>query len=171
MKKTYLLIDGYNVIHAWRTLDKWGDDMAAARDELLTVTADYSAYRECQAILVFDAPSAPISSVEENSDVTVVFTSEEETADSYIERTAYQLVREGETVFVVTSDGLEQSVILGAGAYRISAREWRETITAAKKERRRKYQSRPLGDRSELAARLSDEVLAKLEALRRAEMK
>ena len=46
MKKTYLLIDGYNVIHAWCTLDKWGDDMAAARDELLTVTADYSAYRE-----------------------------------------------------------------------------------------------------------------------------
>ena len=81
MKKTYLLIDGYNVIHAWRTLDKWGDDMAAARDELLTVTADYSAYRECESILVFDAPSAPISSVEENSGVTVVFTSEEETAD------------------------------------------------------------------------------------------
>jgi predicted RNA-binding protein with PIN domain len=66
---------------------------------------------------------------------------------------------------------MEQSVILGAGAYRISAREWRETIKAAKKERRRKYQARPLGDRSELSARLSDEILAKLEELRRAEIK
>lgn len=171
MRETYLLIDGYNVIHAWRTLDKWGDDMAAARDELLTVTADYSAYRDCKAILVFDAPSAPISSAEESSGVTVVFTSEEETADSYIERTAYQLVRQDKTVYVVTSDAMEQSVILGAGAYRISAREWRETIKTAKKERRRKYQARPLGDRSELAGRLSEEVLEKLEALRRSEMK
>lgn len=169
MRKTYLLIDGYNVIYAWRTLDKWGGDMAAARDELLTAAADYSAYRDCRAILVFDAPSAVGPSVEEViGGVCVVFTSEEETADSYIERSAYQLVRQGEEVFVVTSDATEQSVILGAGAYRISAREWREMIAAAQKERRRKYQARPLGDRSELGGRLSDEVLAKLEALRRA---
>lgn len=168
MEKTYLLIDGYNVIHAWRLTDAWQDDMAAARDELLTITADYSAYCARRAILVFDAPSVSgTESVEEISGVSVVFTGEDESADSYIERTAYRLVREGAQVFVVTSDALEQSVILGAGAYRISAREWKAEIDKTRKARRERWQTRPLGARSELAARLSSDVLEKLEALRR----
>lgn len=171
MNKTYLLIDGYNVIHAWHLVEKWQDDMAAARDELISIAADYSAYRDMTAIVVFDAPSAVGMETEELiSGVTVVFTDEEETADSYIERTSYRLVRERAEVFVVTSDAMEQSVILGAGAYRISAREWKTMIAQTQKQRREKWQSRPLGDRSELAGRLSDEVMAKLEAMRRMEI-
>lgn len=170
MRKTYLLIDGYNVIHAWQMIEKWQGDMAAARDELLTITADYSAYRDQKAILVFDAPSViGKESEEEISGVTIVFTDEDETADSYIERTAYRLVREGAEVFVVTSDALQQSVILGVGAYRISSREWKETVAQTRAQREKRWQIRPLGDRSELAARLSDEVMEKLEALRRME--
>lgn len=172
MHKSYLIIDGYNVIHAWRLLEKWQDDMAAARDELISTAADYSAYRDMTAIVVYDAPSAVGMETEEFiSGITVVFTNEDETADSYIERTAYRLVREGAEVFVVTSDGMEQSVILGAGAYRISAREWKSMITQTQKQRREKWQSRPLGDRSELAARLSDDMLEKLESLRRMEIR
>lgn len=172
MHKSYLIIDGYNVIHAWRLLEKWQDDMAAARDELISIAADYSAYRDMTAIVVYDAPSAVGMETEELiSGITVVFTNEDETADSYIERTAYRLVREGAEVFVVTSDGMEQSVILGAGAYRISAREWKSMITQTQKQRREKWQSRPLGDRSELAARLSDDMLEKLESLRRMEIR
>lgn len=162
------MIDGYNVIHAWHMLEKWQDDMASARDELLSITADYSAYRDVEAILVFDAPSASgAASSEMLCGVEVVFTGEDETADSYIERTSYRLVREGADVFVVTSDAMEQSVILGAGAYRISAREWKTAIAQVKKQRQEKWQARPLGDRSELAGRLSEEVMEKLEALRR----
>lgn len=170
MRKTYLIIDGYNVIHAWRLMEKWQDDMAAARDELISITADYSAYRDMTAIVVYDAPSVVGMETEEFiSGITVVFTNEDETADSYIERTAYRLVREGAEVFVVTNDGMEQSVILGAGAYRISAREWKTMIDQTKKQRREQWQSRPLGERSELAARLSDDVMEKLESLRRME--
>lgn len=170
MRKTYLIIDGYNVIHAWRLPEKWQDDMAAARDELISITADYSVYRDMTAVVVYDAPSAVGMETEELiSGITVVFTNEDETADSYIERTAYRLVREGTEVFVVTSDGMEQSVVLGAGAYRISAREWKTMIDQTKKQRREQWQYRPLGDRSELAARLSDDVMEKLESLRRME--
>ncbi len=96
-------------------------------------------------------------------------TKAKETADSYIERLAYQAVREGKDVFVVTSDGAEQSAILGAGAYRITVKELRSRIKAAKKKLKREYivPQKISFQRNSLSDRLDADVLAKLEELRR----
>ncbi len=95
-RASYLLIDGYNVIKGGRDLVKWADDIAFARDKLIDAAADYSAFRGYRAIVVFDAPAVQEPESEEIiSGITVVFTEEDETADSYIERTAYSLAHSG----------------------------------------------------------------------------
>jgi len=63
----------------------------------------------------------------------VVYTKEAQTADNYIERTTYELAREYR-VRVATSDGLEQIIILGNGAYRVSAEEFRREVADTEKE-------------------------------------
>ena len=52
----------------------------------------------------------------------MVFTREGETADAYIEKLSYELGKEHH-VKVATGDGLEQLIVLGHGAQRLSARE------------------------------------------------
>ena len=99
----------------------------------------------------------------------VIYTGQGETADSYIERLAYESVRQGREVYVVTSDGAEQSVILGVGAYRIPALEFRKSVHKVKKELRHEYLegvTLPLV-RHLVEERLDPEVAAKLDALRK----
>ena len=100
----------------------------------------------------------------------VVYTKEKETADSYIERSVYEATKYyGREVYVVTSDGAEQSLILGAGAYRISANELWRRIKHSKKNIRDEYTGEhvlPLR-RSEIGSRINDEVMAKLDELRK----
>ena len=97
-----------------------------------------------------------------------VFTNEGETADSWIERRTYELKHERAKVFVVTSDYAEQMHILGAGAYRISAREFHEDYKNAKKAIAAKLRQPASGlNRNELGGRLADDVLAHFEKLRR----
>ena len=90
---------------------------------------DYAAYRKCRVIIAFDAYKrrGGEGSVEEIGPVTVVYTKESQTADSYIERTTYEIAEE-HSVRVVTSDYQEQLVILGSGGLRVSAREFYSEI-------------------------------------------
>ena len=108
------------------------------------------------------------AAVESLHGIEVVYSGEDETADSWIERRAYELGKQKEKVFVVTSDYAEQINVLGAGAYRISAREFHEDFTKAKKEiaARLKIPNRAL-NRNELGGRMQGNVLAYLEKLRR----
>lgn len=123
--KDYLLVDGYNIIHAWEELSALArEDLDGARAKLIDLLRNYQSWRGCQVIVVFDAYKIKggKGSVEQLGDLYVVYTKEAETADMYIERTTYQLSRDNR-VRVATSDGLEQMIILGHGAVRMSAAE------------------------------------------------
>ena len=126
MGKDYVIIDGYNFIFANEELKRAADrDISYARDTVIRMMCSYAAYHKCLAKVVFDAYKrrGGEGSVEELGPVSVVYTKESETADSYIERTAHDLADE-HTVRVVTSDLDEQMVVLGVGALRVSAREF-----------------------------------------------
>ena len=132
----YLLVDGYNVIHAWDHLRELVDDnMDLARSLLINTLCNYQGYRKCEVILVFDAYrlKGHEREVEKVNNVTIVYTKEAETADMYIERASYKLSKNNR-VRVVTSDGMEQLIILGAGAIRVSSREFLEEVQNAEKE-------------------------------------
>ena len=123
--KDYLLVDGYNIIHAWEDLSTLArEDLDGARAKLIDLLRNYQSWRDCRVIVVFDAYKVRggKGAVEQLGDLYVVYTKEAETADMYIERTTYQLSRDNR-VRVATSDGLEQMIILGHGAQRMSAAE------------------------------------------------
>ena len=153
----YMVVDGYNIINAWESLKKFiNDDLDFAREKLIHLLMEYGQYEKYDITIVFDAQ---YTNAEEN-----------ETADSYIERSVYEATKYyGREVYVVTSDGAEQSLILGAGAYRISANELWRRIKHSKKNIRDEYTGEhvlPLR-RSEIGSRINDEVMAKLDELRK----
>lgn len=168
-----MIVDGYNVINAWDFLQKISnEDLEFARDKLIHLLVEFGQYEKYDMTIVFDAQ---YTNAEENVDeitphCKVVYTKEKETADSYIERSAYEATRYyGKEVYVVTSDGAEQSLILGAGAYRITAKELLRSVKHSKKNIRDEYTGKhalPL-KRRELGSRIDDDVIAKLEQLRK----
>lgn len=166
----YLIVDGYNVINAWKEFAQLREvNLEHARDILVADIAEYSAFKGYRGIVVFDAQEVQgDGSVSSVHGIEVVFTNEDETADSWIERRVYELGRVKSKVFVVTSDYAEQINILGAGAYRISAREFREDYKNAKKAIAEKMRQPASGlNRNELGGRLADHVLEHFEKLRR----
>ncbi len=132
-KKTgpeYLLVDGYNIIFAWEELKALAQqDLSIARAVLEDILANYRAFRNCEVILVFDAYKVKGNpgSVEKRNNIHIVYTKEAQTADNYIERTTYELSKNHQ-VRVATSDGLEQVIILGHGAMRLSASAFRAEV-------------------------------------------
>ena len=129
----YLLVDGYNIIFAWDALKKLAaEDISAAREALTGILANYRGWRKCEVILVFDAYKVKGNpgSVEKKNGVYVVYTREAQTADSYIERATYDLGKD-HRVRVATSDNMEQVIILGHGALRVSARAFEEEVAEA----------------------------------------
>lgn len=130
----YVIIDGYNFIFAIEELSRMAKaDFARARDVLVRLMCDYSAFSKAKVIVVFDAyrRAGGEGSVEVLGGVTVVYTKEKQTADAYIERATYEIASE-HTVRVVTSDMQEQLIILGVGGLRVSAREfWQELSDTA----------------------------------------
>ena len=129
----YLLVDGYNIIFAWEELSELAkQDVAAARGVLTDILSNYRGYQKCEVILVFDAYKVKGNpgSVEKVNGIYVVYTKEAETADAYIEKTTYDLGRHHK-VRVATSDGLEQVIILGHGALRLSARAFKAEVEQA----------------------------------------
>jgi len=122
----YLLVDGYNIIFAWDELKKIAEEnLDAARSQLINILCNYQGFRQCNLILVFDAyrVKGNKGEIEKVHNISVVYTKEAETADSYIERVSHELGKE-HRVRVATSDNLEQIIILGNGAYRVSARDF-----------------------------------------------
>ena len=65
--------------------------------------------------------------------INVVYTKEAETADMYIEKVTKELGKK-HRVRVATSDNLEQLIILGAGAVRMSAQEFLKEIEETEKQ-------------------------------------
>lgn len=129
----YLLVDGYNVIFAWDSLKELSkDNVEGARNMLINILCNYQGYKKCEVILVFDAYKVKGSSreVEKVNNINIVYTKEAETADMYIEKVSHKLAKNNK-VRVVTSDALEQLIILGNGALRVSSREFLYEIQQA----------------------------------------
>ena len=120
-----LMVDGYNIINSWQELNEaMNISLETARDKLIDIMADYSAQTGIAVVIVFDAHQVGSNqrSSQVVSGIEVVFTKEGETADHYIEKVADAIGRECK-VRVATSDWVEQQIIMGRGAVRISARE------------------------------------------------
>ena len=141
-REEYLLVDGYNIIFAWEELSGLaGIDLNAARGRLMDILSNFQGFRKMNLILVFDAYKVKGNpgSVERYHNIDVVYTKEAETADQYIEKVTHEMSRKNHIVRVATSDGLEQVIIMGAGAIRVSARELYEEVQAASEEMRDYY--------------------------------
>ncbi len=129
----YLLIDGYNVIFSWDNLKKLADSsIDGARNALINILCNYQGYKRCEVIVVFDAYKVKGNhrEIEKVNNITVVYTKEAETADMYIEKASLDLAKKHK-VRVVTSDALEQVIILGNGALRVSSREFQGEVKSA----------------------------------------
>lgn len=132
----YLLVDGYNVIFAWEELNKLSkNNLDAARNALINILCNYRGYKKCELILVFDAYKVKGNNreVEQVGGINVVYTKEAETADMYIEKVTHTLAK-NHRVRVVTSDGMEQIIILGSGALRVSSAAFLQEVRMAEKE-------------------------------------
>lgn len=169
MSTEYLLVDGYNIIFAWKELKEIADDsLDLARDRLINILKNYQGAKGFNVILVFDAylVKGNKGSIEKNDNIYVVYTKEAETADNYIEKTASLLSREYR-VRVATSDYLEQVIIIGRGAQRISANDLKNEVDAVNKTIREKIaESKPVKNNM-LFDNLDADAAAWLEALRR----
>lgn len=126
----YLLVDGYNVIFAWEDLKELSKvNIEGARGKLMDILCNYQGYKKNTLILVFDGYKVPGNpgEVTKYHNIYVVYTKEAETADQYIEKTVQQIAKK-HRVTVATSDALEQMIIIGQGAHRISARDLLDEI-------------------------------------------
>ena len=133
--KDYLLVDGYNIIFAWDDLREIAkDSLEGARDRLIDILINYQGFKKCEVILVFDAYKVKgnTGNIEKHAGISVVYTKEAETADMYIEKVTRELGKK-HRVRVATSDGVEQIIILGGGATRVSASEFQKEVADAEK--------------------------------------
>ena len=133
---SYLLVDGYNIIHASDELKKLAEEnLEHARYELISKLQDYKIVKNIEIIVVFDAYKVKGNhgETEKIHNINIVYTKEAETADAYIEKATHQLSKNNR-VQVATSDGLEQIIILGQGALRIPASQFLADLKNAENE-------------------------------------
>lgn len=165
-----IFIDGYNVLNSWPNLkDLKNISFDGARNKLVDILHNYGSYNDCKAILVFDGHKVAgnIESKEEvNKNLSIVFTKDGETADSYIEKAVHSIGRRYE-VYVVTSDWLEQQTIFQRGAVRMSSLEFYNEVIGLEKKIRVKAENNRISQKNSLEDNICDDVLDKLEKLRR----
>lgn len=164
----YLLVDGYNIIFAWEELKELAQiNIESARDKLMDILCNYQGFRQCVLILVFDAYRVPGNpgSVMKYHNIDVVYTKEAETADQYIEKTAHELGRQHH-VTVATSDALEQVIIFGQGARRLSARELKEEVECTRREILETWEVRRQSGKNYLFNHMDEETAAMMEEVR-----
>ena len=164
----YLLVDGCNIIFAWEDLrDLAQADFHAAQSKLMDILSDYQGIKGCILILVFDAYRVEGHPEEtfQYHNIHVVYTKEAETADQYIERTVHKIGRK-HNVTVATSDGLEQIIIMGQGAARISARGFKEEIASAKQQMREEWQEHRDLSKNYLFDSMTEELRSHMEDIR-----
>ena len=166
--KPLLIVDGYNVIGAWKDAEKRGWSMDESRDRLQHLLQDYSGYTGEEIVLVFDGYQSDrrTTTEEKHGDLTLVFTRHGETADAYIERMVAQKPRYRQ-VRVATNDGAEQAMVLGSGATRMTARELLRELRQMRQTGFEAHSRPQTLQRSSLASRLPREVQEALERLRK----
>ncbi|MCI8956980.1 MAG: GTP-binding protein [Eubacterium sp.] len=131
-----VLVDGYNIIFAWDELKNIASkNIDGARDRLLDILSNYQGYKDNTVIVVFDAykVNRHKETIYKHNNVYVVFTKAAETADMYIAKTTHQMANKYR-VTVATSDALEQLIIMGHGALRMSAMNFKEEVDRVNKQ-------------------------------------
>ena len=164
----YLLVDGYNIIFAWDELRELSEiDLAAARGRLADILCNYQGCRKCTLILVFDAYKVEGNpgEVSKYHNIHIVYTKEAETADQYIEKTVRKISKD-HSVTVATSDALEQVIILGQGARRMSAEGLKEEVELALQEIRGEYLEKGDALRTYLFDSLGEDAAKEMEQVR-----
>ena len=164
----YLIVDGYNIINAWDDIfDLKKYKLEDCRDKLLGILSNYQGYKKIQVMVVFDAHMVKGSQEkrEQFDNLTVVYTKENETADSFIEKYVYKTSSEY-TMRVATSDSLIQTTVLSIGGVRMSPRELKEEVEAANRNIREEIRNDRVKTNT-LMSRISPELLEKLEKIRR----
>lgn len=149
-KEEYLLVDGYNVLFAWRELTELSrENIDSARGKLLDILCDYQGIKGCNLIVVFDAYRVKGRDTEISGyhNIHVVYTKEAQTADQYIEKFAHENNKKW-NITVVTSDGLEQIIIRGQGCRLLSAREFKEEVESSRQLLREEYLEKQTLERS-----------------------
>lgn len=168
-KEAYLLVDGYNIIHAWPELKEIAEDnMDSARMKLLDLLSNYQWFRQCQIIVVFDAyrVQGQREEIMDYHNIHMVFTKEAQTADEYIEKYAHDNHKKY-NIAVATSDGLQQMIVRGAGCALLSARELKYEVEVADKRLMEIYDEiKADEDPSFLADALPPEIKQKMDQLR-----
>ena len=180
--KRLLIVDGYNIINARRGVVSGAPgsveasySLAEAREKLISDLMDYAGYSDQRVVLVFDAwmSDRDRRTEEKRGAVTVVYTQKGEIADRYIERLCDELAADIELhrieVRVASSDGLEQTIVLGRGASRMSARELMYEMAQLKEAGIRRVIERPAVRRTTIAERLPEHVRAKLDEMKKRE--
>ena len=172
-QEEYLLVDGYNIIFSWEELNELAkENIHAACDKLMDILSNYQGYRKCTLILVFDAYKVEGHAEEiiPYHNIYVVYTKEAETADQYIEKTVHRIGRQYQ-VTVATSDGLEQIIIMGQGAHRISAQGLKKEIEDTEKTAREEWHQRRQSSKTYLFDHMSEEMQEQMEKIRLGENK
>lgn len=166
-KKEYLLVDGYNIIFSWKELNELaGTNMNAARFKLMDILSNYQGFKQCIVILVFDAYKVKggVEKVLDYHNIHVVYTKEAETADQYIEKVTHNIAKENQ-VTVATSDALEQLIILGKGALRLSANDLKEEILDVNKTIKQDYLDNHSISRANIGDQFSEEIIKYLDEM------
>ncbi|MDO4339911.1 MAG: TetM/TetW/TetO/TetS family tetracycline resistance ribosomal protection protein [Eubacteriales bacterium] len=167
-QEEYLLVDGYNIIFAWEELKELAKvNIHSAQDKLMDILSNYQGFKKCTVILVFDAYKVEGHAEEiiRYHNIYVVYTKEAETADQYIEKTVHRIGRQYQ-VTVATSDRLEQIIIMGQGATRISAKGLLEEVSEAAKEMRQEWKLHRQSSRNYLFDNVSEEMAGYMEEVR-----
>lgn len=167
-EKQYLLVDGYNIIFAWDFLKELSEvNLEAARGKLMDILCNYQGFTGFTLIVVFDAYKVKGNPGEvfKYHNIHVVYTKEAETADQYIEKTTHELGHK-HRVIVATSDSLEQVIVMGQGARRLSAADFLEEVERAEKEIRRINEERRHNGKNYLLENTDDETAELLENVR-----
>ena len=165
-----IFVDGYNVVNSWPNLKQKKDfSFEGARQTLIDKLHNYGVFKDCKIVLVFDAHKV-IGNLEKkeeiNKNISVVFTKDGETADSYIERNVNALGRKHEIV-VVTSDNLEQQIVFQRGAVRMSSLEFYNEILNIEKSIKLKSDKNKIAQKNSISDNIDDKTAKILEEIRR----
>ncbi|TCZ67521.1 NYN domain-containing protein [Paenibacillus albiflavus] len=167
----FLIVDGYNIIGAWPKLSKLKDvNLEEARNSLIHMLAEYQSFSGMKTYLVFDAYLVPgIGKQYSQSRLSVLYTKEKETADELIERLVTDLIGRRKQVYVATSDMIEQHVIFGKGALRMSANELLVKVRNSRKEIQGKIANDLIPERNTFDKFMDPAMREKFERMRRGE--
>jgi predicted RNA-binding protein with PIN domain len=137
-----LVVDGYNVVHAWPSLKRLTTEASLedARDKLVDRLSVLAIVTGADVTVVFDAHhSAALSNSEATVEgVHVIFTRKGHSADHVIERLAYDASQVHDVITVATSDRFQRDLVRGMGGAVISALELERRVSDAEQEMTRR---------------------------------